>query len=99
MKSLVALLGLFLVVGCAEKPEPMAEPPAGEQTSAPGAGGGSDSIGIISPAAGTSAPVTNTDSVQGAGGGSVGAAAKGQAQKAAENLGGDKLSRTHDEGS
>ena len=95
-----ALLGLIVLVvalGCKEKEEPLAEPPSGEQTSAQPSGGGSNDIGIVSPAAGTSSPVTNPGAVQGSGGGSVGAAAKGQAHKAAEKAGGTSLNQLDDQ--
>ena len=99
MRTLALLALVFVTLGCAERPEPLAEPPSGEQPSSPGEppqGGGTAGIGIVSPAAGTSSPVTNSDSVAGAGGGGVNAAAKGQAHKAAENMGGGSLNQLDD---
>lgn len=100
MKRL-ALIALFgsLLVGCAEKPEPLAETPEGEQTSAPQTtGGGGDSVGVISPAAGAISPVTNSESVAGgsSGGSGVGQAAKDQARRAASQAGGGSLDQGGD---
>jgi len=94
-RILLAALAMALV-GCAEKLEPMAEPPSGEQESAKASPGGGDGIGIISPAAGTSAPVTNSDSVLGSGGGGGGVqqAAKRQAKDAAAKAGAGSLGQS-----
>ncbi len=76
-------LAVAALTGCAEKPEPMADPPAGDQqqAQAPPAGGGTSEIGIISPAAGGVSPVVGSDSVAGSGAGGVGNAAKDQAKR------------------
>ena len=93
-RILLAALAMALV-GCAENLEPMAEPPSGEQESAKASPGG-DGFGIISPAAGTSAPVTNSDSVLGSGGGGGGVqqAAKRQAKDAAAKSGAGSLGQS-----
>ncbi len=77
------VLAVAALTGCAEKPEPMADPPAGEQqqAQAPAPGGGSDGIGIVSPAVGGISPVVGSDSVAGSGAGGVGNAAKDQARR------------------
>lgn len=95
--ALLALALCALAVGCKEKEEPLADPPKGEQTSAQPGGGGQGGIGIVSPAAGTSSPVTNSDSVAGAGGGGVGAAAKDQARRAAGKAGSSSLDQLGDQ--
>ena len=87
-KILLAALALA-VVGCAEKPEPLAVPPTEEQATSQGRG--SDSISIASPSAGPSSPVYGSESVTGSGGGGVGQAAKSQAKKAAAKAGGGSL--------
>ena len=97
---ILAVFCLVIVAGCAEKPEPLAEPPAGKQdeavTQVPG-GQGQESVGVVSPAAGLSSPVTGSDSVTGAGGGgSVGQAAKDQARSAASKAGGSSLDQYSD---
>ncbi len=88
-------LALLALSGCAEKPEPLADPPGGEQTQAQGdtqaqaggqpssaaTGGGDSGIGIISPAVGGMSPVVGSDSVAGSGAGGVGNAAKDQAKR------------------
>ena len=90
-KILLAALALA-VVGCAEKPEPLADTPEDEQaTSQTTPRGGGGSVGIVSPAAGPSSPVTGSESVTGSGGGGVGQAAKSQAKKAAAKAGGGSL--------
>lgn len=93
-KILLAALALAMV-GCAEKPEQLADPPAQEQTTtqATPQGGGGDTIGIVSPAAGPSSPVYGSDSVRGSGGGGsgVGTAAKSQAKKAAAKASGGNI--------
>lgn len=83
--TLLALSAAFAVawVGCAREPEPLAEPPEGEQGAASQGAtsqGGSDGIGITSPAAGGVSPVTGAESVGGAGGGSVGSVATERAR-------------------
>lgn len=81
--STLAAVACIAVIGCAREPEPVAEPPEGEQTATTTQGGGSDGIGISSPAAGGMSPVTGAESVGGAGGGSVGSAAKDKAKDVA----------------
>lgn len=85
-KILLAAVALA-VIGCADKPEPLADPPAEDQsnTQANPTSGGGDGINVISPAAGLASPVTGSDSVTGSGGGGggVGQAAKSQAKRAA----------------
>lgn len=86
LRTAVAVFALFAVFGCAEKPEPMATPPEGEQTQAPinetqAQGGGDNSVQVLSPAAGGVSPVTGSDSVAGSGMGGVGNAAKDQARR------------------
>ena len=93
-KFLLAALALA-VVGCAEKLEPTAEPPAEGQASVQAAPkSGSGGIGIVSPAAGGVSPVTNSDSVAGGGGGGVQQAAKQQAKDAASKVGGGNLDQS-----
>ncbi len=101
MKRLALLaIAATALVGCAEKPEPMADPPAGEQTQSketaqsPGTGG-NESVNVISPAAGGISPVTGSDSVAGgsSGGSGVGQAAKDQAKRAAAKASGSSLNQ------
>ena len=101
MKTVMFFVACVVLWGCAEKPEPMAEPPAGDQTSKPAtnpANGGQDSIGVIGPEAGSSAVVTGSDTVTGQGGGSVGSAAKDQARKAGSKMGGSSLDQLGNDG-
>jgi hypothetical protein len=86
LRTAIAVVALFALFGCAEKPEPMANTPEGEQTQAPDTGtsaqgGGGEGVHVISPAAGGVSPVTNSDSVAGSGMGGVGNAAKDQAKR------------------
>ena len=98
MKWLIPIL--FVVVGCAEKPEPMADPPAGEQTQTQESaqGSGDSGVNVISPGSGAISPVTGSDSVAGgsSGGSGVGQAAKNQAKNAAAKAGGSSLDQLGD---
>ena len=103
MKWTALLMLVFALVGCAEKPEPMADPPAGEQAQPSDTvqntqGGGNESVNVISPAAGAISPVTGSDSVAGgsSGGSGVGQAAKNQAKNAAAKAGGSSLDQLGD---
>lgn len=101
MKRLAAItVFVACLVGCAEKPEPMADPPAGDQTQSPetAQGASGESVSVISPAAGLSSPVTGSDSVAGgsSGGSGVGQAAKDQARRAASKAGGSSLGQDGD---
>lgn len=86
LTATLAAVACIAVIGCAREPEPLAEPPEGEQRAATQdatSQGGSDGIGITSPAAGGVSPVTGSESVGGAGGGSVGSVAKERAKDVA----------------
>jgi len=87
-KHWLILLGLGLVCGACQKPaEPEAlatPPPATNSTPAGGGGGG---IAPIGPNIGGMTPVAGSDSVGGAGGGSVGSAAKDMARRTAAGAG------------
>jgi hypothetical protein len=89
--SLLALIVLAML-GCAEKPEPLAEPPAGEQPTSSQAGDGGG-VGVVSPASGAISPVTGSETVAGgsSGGSGVGQAAKNQAKNAASKAAGGSL--------
>lgn len=80
----LALIAVF-AIGCAKEME--ADIPEEESAAATEyEGGGFDEreeVGVVSPGAGGVAPVTNPQSVQGAGGGGVGSAAKDLAKRKA----------------
>ena len=90
MRSIIAALGLLILVGCgapkAEDPTSDAKnTPAASTTTAPTTGGGS--TGGVTPMAGGAAtgmsPMSGTESVEGAGMGGIGQVAKDKARQAA----------------
>lgn len=86
MKALLGILvAVFFLGGCSTPPaEPSETEKEKVENSAPAEGGsGSGGVNIVSPAAGGISPVTNTESVGGAGMGGVGQAAKDQAKRKA----------------
>ncbi len=79
----------LLLGGCVKNaPAPEAPPsePAAQNTPTP-SGGGGGGITPMSPGVGGISPVAGTESVQGAGGGGVGIAAKDAAKRAAAGAG------------
>src|ERR1022692_3795365 len=91
MRCLVVCLPVLALCGCSPSVKPVkpASPPpmtAQRHPGPPVGGGGIAPMGT--PALGGLTPVGNSDSVEGAGGGGVGQAAKNQARKAASGAGG-----------
>jgi hypothetical protein len=95
MKALLctAIAGLVLI-GCAPSGDAANNAPTtpdGPPHTTSEAAGGSGVAPMASGAAGGMTPMSGTDSVQGSGGGSVGAAAKGMAKEKAGLAGGSSL--------
>lgn len=82
MRLTLFLVTICILLGCAPRGSDAPAPPVTAKN-APAGSGGIAPLG--SPALGGATPVANSDSVEGAGAGSVGLAAKSQARKAAAN--------------